>query len=189
MLNNILTVKEYKKISEFNTGVILKFSEKELEYLGLNKKSIKAIKAIKALTAGNIQDSEKIVDSKSMNALIKRIMENNKLSYFVENFIVIYFDAKQNVIDYKITEGDFHQTGVHIHNIYRTALLVGASKIAVAHNHPTGDPDPSLLDIKITDTLCKGCETLSIKLIDHIIFTQSDRYVSLADFGYIGSNA
>jgi DNA repair protein RadC len=61
---------------------------------------------------------------------------------------------------------------------------LGASAIIVAHNHPSGDTDPSIEDIKITERLKDGAEILGLSLLDHLIVTDDD-CLSLAEKGLI----
>ena len=52
----------------------------------------------------------------------------------------------------------------------RRAILVDASAILIAHNHPSGDPSPSPEDLKMTFHLEKALDTIDIVLLDHLIF-------------------
>ena len=56
--------------------------------------------------------------------------------------------------------------------IMQKALLLGAVKIALTHNHPSGDLELSSLDIRTTQDLKRACEILGLQLIDHIIVTK-----------------
>lgn len=58
------------------------------------------------------------------------------------------------------------------------AIKVGAPKIILAHNHPSGDPDPSLADYEITERLEKASKILGVQLLDHIVIGDGN-YVSI----------
>lgn len=69
--------------------------------------------------------------------------------------------------------------------VAKGALDVMASGVILAHNHPSGDPSPSISDIKQTEDLKKGLDTLDIKLIDHIILTEKKAYSFSSEQTYI----
>lgn len=87
-----------------------------------------------------------------------------------EQFVAIYFDASHAVISYSIISvGNANQTLVHPREVYQRAVLVGATAIAVAHNHPTGNLEPSAEDINITNRLKDVGQLLGITVLDHVI--------------------
>ncbi len=66
--------------------------------------------------------------------------------------------------------------------ILTTALLSGSTAILVAHNHPSGNPKPSLADERLTKQLKEACALMNITLVDHLIIT-TDSYYSFKDEG------
>lgn len=68
--------------------------------------------------------------------------------------------------------------------ILRAALEVGAAGIVLGHNHPSGDPEPSLEDLRSTRNLERSVDTLGLTLQDHLIVAGS-RWISLAKRGEI----
>lgn len=67
--------------------------------------------------------------------------------------------------------------------IFRIALSRNAASIILVHNHPSGDVEPSLEDIKMTKTIKKGGEILLLPLLDHLIIGQT--YLSMDEEGYL----
>ena len=65
--------------------------------------------------------------------------------------------------------------------IFREALKAGAEEIIVAHNHPSGNPTPSKADIAASARLQDGAELVGLKLIDHLIIGNGERFCSLAE--------
>lgn len=65
--------------------------------------------------------------------------------------------------------------------IFREALKAGAEEIIVAHNHPSGNLTPSRADIAATARLQDGAELVGLKLIDHLIIGNGERFCSLAE--------
>ncbi len=85
---------------------------------------------------------------------------------------MVCFDAKLKVIpDACITlfEGSVNSANVDIRKIVEIAIRKGASSIAIAHNHPSGDPRPSLEDVRFTRRLSEACKPINLNFIEHII--------------------
>lgn len=66
--------------------------------------------------------------------------------------------------------------------LFRSAILLGASYILLAHNHPSGDPTPSNADIQTTLNLDTCAKILGIGFVDHLVLTASGRYRSIAEY-------
>ena len=58
---------------------------------------------------------------------------------------------------------------MHPREVWKPAILASAASIIIIHNHPSGDPEPSLDDIEITKRISKSCAIMGINLLDHII--------------------
>ena len=71
-------------------------------------------------------------------------------------------------------------------DIFRVAVLTGASTIALAHNHPSGDPHPSTTDIKTTRAIAECGKLMQIPLIDHIVC--GDPHADPTGLGYYSFN-
>ena len=71
---------------------------------------------------------------------------------------------------------------VNPREIIKTALDHSAASIIFVHNHPSGDPSPSLEDKKITKLLSDACKIVKVNPFDHIIIGK-DKYFSFADHG------
>lgn len=75
-----------------------------------------------------------------------------------------------------LTMGSLSQVTFDRRRIVKEALLCDASGVIVLHNHPSGNVQPSSRDIQQTMELNKACETLEIKLLDHIIVGRGSCY-------------
>ncbi len=103
----------------------------------------------------------------------------------VEIFTGIYMNSKNRVLRLvDISKGGLEASVVQPREVFRIALEETATRVIVAHNHPSGDPEPSGEDIAITKALKRAGELLGIELLDHLIVGDG-RYVSLRDRGYI----
>ncbi len=87
-----------------------------------------------------------------------------------ERLAVLMLDNKNRIITQRIiTIGTATETLAHPRDIFREVLKSGAVKLIVAHNHPSGNTEPSPEDIALTRQLLKGASFLSIPLLDHLI--------------------
>jgi DNA repair protein RadC len=83
---------------------------------------------------------------------------------------------------YNISSGGTAGTYVDPKHVYMAALKTNASSIILAHNHPSGNLEPSDADIKLTRKLAEAGKVLEITLLDHLVVT-SEGYYSFADEG------
>lgn len=101
-----------------------------------------------------------------------------------ERFVAIFLTVRQNVIGYStISIGCLTATIVHPREVFRPATLAGAASLVIAHNHPSGDPEPSPEDIGLTRRLASAGTTVGIEVLDHIVV--GDRCVSLKQRGVL----
>lgn len=102
-----------------------------------------------------------------------------------ERFKVLFLDPKNQVIEEKtLFEGTVDSSAVYPREVIRDALRYEASALIFAHNHPSGDPDPSFCDREITRDLVFAARVVQIKVLDHIIIGRHG-YFSFADRGLI----
>jgi len=94
-----------------------------------------------------------------------------------ELFVVFYLDTKNVIISREIVHiGTLNSIHVHPREIFRGAIVKCAASIVVAHNHPSGDPQPSDEDRQITDQLRKAGKLLGIPVLDHVIVAEGCFY-------------
>lgn len=100
-----------------------------------------------------------------------------------EAFIVLHLNARGRLMGYhEAGRGSSTAVTVHPAQVFQTAIANGAHAIILGHNHPSGDPRPSVADRDITRRLQEGAALLSIKLLDHVI-VGGDRHCSFQDDG------
>lgn len=93
-----------------------------------------------------------------------------------EVFGVLYFNGKNRLLDEDLCEGTIDKISVYPREIARRAILLDASAILIAHNHPSGDPTPSMKDLSLTLNLQRALDTLDVILLDHLIFGEGEPY-------------
>ena len=87
-----------------------------------------------------------------------------------ESFYALHLDARHEIVDIdKVATGS--QSGVEVHprEVFKSALLSGASALIFVHNHPSGNDQPSHQDIDLTKRLKSVGELIGIPVLDHII--------------------
>ena len=102
-----------------------------------------------------------------------------------EFFITLYLNTKNGILRQEVISiGSLNSNTVHPREVFRTACIVSASGIIVAHNHPSGDPMPSREDIELTKRLVESGKMIGIEVLDHVIIGQ-DRNYSFKDAGML----
>lgn len=100
-----------------------------------------------------------------------------------ESFYALYLNNQLNVVGYyRIADGGAGAVAVDIKLIIKCALLSNSTRIAIAHNHPSGTLYPSNADKVITRRIATACDIMDLQLLDHIILTDCD-YHSFRDNG------
>lgn len=100
-----------------------------------------------------------------------------------EQFRGLYLNTRNKIIhDEIISIGTLTANLVHPREVFQPAIEYLAAGIIIAHNHPSGDPNPSEDDLKVTRQMQKVGKTMAIELLDHIIIGNK-RYVSLKNKG------
>ncbi len=95
----------------------------------------------------------------------------------VEEFWAAFMDSKNRVIAWEqVSKGTVNATPVFPREIMATALRLEASALILAHNHPGGDPAPSMEDVALTQKIRETAMGLDIRVLDHIIVTDHDYY-------------
>jgi DNA repair protein RadC len=78
-------------------------------------------------------------------------------------------------------QGTIDSTTVYPREVVKETLRLNATKVILAHNHPSGNTDPSQQDIELTKKLKEILQIIDVKVLDHIIV--GDEITSLADMG------
>lgn len=98
-----------------------------------------------------------------------------------EHLLGIYLDGRHRLINKKILSiGTLTSSLLHPREVFAPAIKYRAAAVIIAHNHPSGDVNPSEEDIQATDKLIEGGEILDIPLVDHVIVT-ADKWFSFRE--------
>jgi DNA repair protein RadC len=94
---------------------------------------------------------------------------------------ILILDTKNQVVEnVKRYKGTINSSVLRASEVFRPAIVRNCPNVIVCHNHPSGDPTPSLEDIEVTKQLVNAGQLLDIELLDHIVIG-NPRYVSLKE--------
>jgi DNA repair protein RadC len=100
-----------------------------------------------------------------------------------ERCVALLLDTKHRLLEVvTVSVGSIDHTFMAPREVYRDALLANASALVLAHNHPSGDPEPSRDDELVTRRLRSAGELVGVELLDHLV-VGGTRWVSLARRG------
>lgn len=118
------------------------------------------------------------------SADILRMIWSDRLEH-VEEFVVICLNRANRMLGWaKVSSGGLSGTVADPKVIFQIALKSNASSIILAHNHPSGNIQPSETDIRLTRKNKEAGLILDLQVLDHIILT-SEGYYSFADEGIL----
>ncbi|MGI6082370.1 MAG: RadC family protein [Limnochordia bacterium] len=102
-----------------------------------------------------------------------------------EEFVAFLLDTRHRVIETKtISIGHLNASLVHPRELFREGVRRSAAAMILAHNHPSGDPEPSAEDVRLTHRLQEAGELLGISVLDHVIIGDN-KYVSMRERGFM----
>jgi len=167
-----------------NLNLLGKLSAQQLMiYKGIGE--AKAISIIAAMELGRRRRTEdalelvKIASSSTVFELLQPIL--GELPH--EEFWILYLNNANKIIEkLPISKGGITGTLVDVRVTLKKALELGATSLILAHNHPSGNLNPSEADKQITKKLKIAAESIDIKVLDHLIVTEKS-YFSFADEG------
>jgi DNA repair protein RadC len=99
--------------------------------------------------------------------------------------MAFFLNSRGKVIGYRLMgSGDMERTTLDVRLLVCMALHTLASSVILAHNHPSGHIEPSNADIDVTKNVQQALKLINVKLLDHIIITESDN-LSMANKGFV----
>jgi len=136
----------------------------------LNGSEFKVMRLNDAPAADVALDTPEVVE----NYLRPKLADSIIYRPDVENFIVIFLNARKKPIGFQIiSTGTLDTLLVHPREVFKPAIVMNAHSILLAHNHPSGDWTPSEADIKVTRELVKAGNMMKIEVVDHIILGEA----------------
>jgi DNA repair protein RadC len=109
-----------------------------------------------------------------------------------EHFWVLHLNAKNQLRARPlcVTRGLLDASLVHPREVFRSAISGATAAVVLAHNHPSGDPQPSAEDIRITRQMVEAGRIIDIKVLDHVVIGRpgggrDQAFVSLREAGLV----
>jgi DNA repair protein RadC len=105
-----------------------------------------------------------------------------------EEFHVLCLNTRHQLLrDVRVAEGCVDQCHVDPREAFAPAIACRASGLVLVHNHPSGDPEPSVQDVALTRQLREGARLLCLRLLDHLVVAEGG-YVSMLSRGLLGED-
>jgi len=132
----------------------------------------------------DLEPEPKDFNIKNPESVVKAIRSSIK-DKAKEHFKLILLNPRNKIIGIStISIGTLNASLVHPREVFKDAIMHSAASVVLAHNHPSGDPEPSEDDLKITKKLVDSGKLLGIEVLDHIIIAKNG-FKSLANEGLI----
>jgi len=102
-----------------------------------------------------------------------------------ETFNIMFLNSKHGLISLtQLFRGTIDNASVPVREVVKDTLKVNAAAVILSHNHPSGSPDPSMSDKRLTEVLTQALNLVGVRVLDHIIVGGNQTY-SLAEHGDI----
>lgn len=166
------------KLADDKVGNLRYLSVKDLtEVQGVGAKSAKAILA--AVELGHriaLEKADEKYDIICANDIYS-YMHPRIASLEIEEFWIILLNNNYKLLKaVKISGGGITETAADVRIMMKEAVLSNATVIACAHNHPSGNRNPSRQDDKLTERIKKACDIMRIYFLDHVVVANNSYY-------------
>jgi DNA repair protein RadC len=152
---------------------------------GLGPARIAVLKAVLAL--GERQAEAGIVDRPLLTdtRAVRQYLQHKLSGYEREVFAALFLDTRHRLIAFEtLFLGSVDRASVHPREVLKQALAYNAAAVILAHNHPSGNPEPSPSDLRLTEELAMLLLRIDVRVIDHVVVGHGAT-VSLAERGLL----
>ncbi|MFJ1468780.1 RadC family protein [Massilia orientalis] len=140
------------------------------EVHGLGMAKYAQLQAVMELARRAIAEQLQAGEAFGSPDLVKRYLRMKLGGQRHESFVVLFLDVKNRLIaDRELFRGTLTQTSVYPREVVIEALDYNAASVILAHNHPSGMPEPSEADLRLTGALVKALSLVDIRVLDHFI--------------------
>ena len=154
-----------------------------LKIKGIGEGYANAVTAIVEIANRELQNNADTKSSMSSPDTVFDLIGYEMSNLMQEEFWVIMLDTRNKLIRiHKLYRGTLNSSNVRVGEVFREAAIANAASIIVAHNHPSGDPNPSPEDIHLTRALVQAGKLMDIGVLDHLVIGDKC-YVSLKQRG------
>jgi DNA repair protein RadC len=139
----------------------------------------------KELVRRLLEEELQLGDALNSPSAVRDYLRLSMNQYEHDVFVVIFLDARNRVIAAEeMFRGTLTQTSVYPREVVKAVLKHNAGSVILAHNHPSGVPEPSQSDRLLTDTLKQALSLIDVRVLDHFIIAGSET-VSLAELAHL----
>lgn len=177
-------------IGSGNAGADVGYIARQIQKLlqkgtdAITYENLTAIKGVSTATACKIMSALELTRRHLVRDATPLLTQQDILARLIdlrtkqqEHFVCLSLDGGQRLIAQRtITIGTLDSVLAHPREVFADAIADRAASVIVAHNHPSGDPNPSAEDITLTQQLAAAGQLLGISLRDHIILTKTDNF-------------
>ena len=116
---------------------------------------------------------------------VQRLIGEEMSALAQEQLRVLLLDSANHLVGQRVIyQGNISSVTVRAAEVLRPAVVAAVPSLVIAHNHPSGDPDPSAADVALTRHLEQAARTLDLALLDHVVIGDHC-FVSFKDRGII----
>ena len=135
-----------------------------------NPEAYASLKKVELTYLKSLNGRPKLTSTQESVAFFKQYWKDNP-AHDQEMFVVANCNTKHQIMSVVVvTVGTLDASLVHPREVFKSAIMEGASAIVCSHNHPSGDPTPSREDHKVTDQLTEVGKLIGINVLDHVIY-------------------
>ncbi|MEA3548392.1 MAG: DNA repair protein RadC [Thermodesulfobacteriota bacterium] len=114
----------------------------------------------------------------------KAAIQNKIGNHEFEMFACLFLDSSHRLLSFKeMFRGSVNSATVHPREVIKEALRLNTAAVILAHNHPSGDSNPSRQDIDLTNKLKEILKVIDVRVLDHLVV--GDEVSSMADSGHL----
>lgn len=171
---NVIELSQYI-LGKYSLHDILKLGYKDLQGIS----GIDASKACTLLAAFELTKRALDVSALSLPVIENALDATNYLAdirpHKKEHFVVLYLNARNQLMHKEtVSIGTLNASIVHPREVFEPAIRLSAGQIILAHNHPSGNSEPSDADLLMTKRLIDAGKLIGIEVLDHVIVTKSE---------------
>ena len=150
---------------------------------GLGSAKYAQLQAVLELAKRSISEELQSSSSLSSPQAVRHYLQLEIGNKHYESFTVLFLDVKNRlIIGQELFRGSLSHASVYPREVVKSALSHNAASVILAHNHPSGSPDPSAADLALTQTLKSALALVDIRVLDHFIVANNTVY-SFAENG------
>lgn len=164
------------------SGVLEAPEDELLKIKGIGPKNVTGLKMVHQAARRYLKDSLEITRPRYSPSAVLGYLSHAFRDLKTELFSVIHLDIKGRVMNVQpLFTGSLGGSTVYPREVVKAALENDAAGIVLVHNHPSGDPEPSSHDVKLTEELGAAAKLLGVVVVDHIIIGKGGRYYSFLE--------